>query len=61
MKNLILALIKNALGYAALGAIVMVGMITADWLIPDPPRTALEVVHTVDNETRCLAEKGGAK
>jgi hypothetical protein len=53
--------LKNALGYAGIGALVMCGMAAADWVIPDAARAPVEFVHKLDAETACLAEKGGAR
>jgi hypothetical protein len=53
--------IKSALVFFAIGAIVMAGMRAASWVIPEPERKPLEIVHMLDEETSCLAQKGGQK
>jgi hypothetical protein len=53
--------IQSALFIFALGVIVMAGMRAADWVIPEPERKPLEIVHMLDEETSCLAQKGGQK
>jgi hypothetical protein len=52
MKHII-----DVLLYLTIGALVGVGIRIAEWAIPAPKA---EVIHKVDDESKCVRKKGSA-